>query len=71
MKSEEEALADATETGLVVYASPGSYDRELDEDARKALVQQLERYDSMTMSDKDAANVAAALLTAAANATHW
>ena len=68
LKSEEEALADATETGLVVYASPGSYDRELDEDARKALVQQLERYDSMTMSDKDAANVAAALLTAAANA---
>ena len=40
----------------------------LDEDARKALVQQLERYDSMTMSDKDAANVAAVLLTAATNA---
>ena len=68
LKSEDEALADATETGLVVYASPGSYDRELDEDARKALVQQLERYDSMTMSDKDAANVAAVLLTAATNA---
>lgn len=68
LKSEDEALADATEVGLVVYASPGSYDRELDEEARKALVQQLERYDSMTMSDKDAANVAAVLLTAAANA---
>lgn len=68
LKSEDEALADATETGLVVYASPGSYDRQLDEAARKALVQQLERYDSMTMSDKDAANVAAVLLTAAANA---
>ena len=68
LKSEDEALADATETGLVVYASPGSYDRQLDEEARKVLVQQLERYDSMTMSDKDAANVAAVLLTAAANA---
>ena len=68
LKSEDEVLADATETGLVVYASPCSYDRELDEDARKALVQQLERYDSMTMSDKDAANVASVLLTAAANA---
>lgn len=68
LKSEDEALADATEVGLVVYASPGSYDRELDEDARKTLVQQLERYDSMTMSDKDAANVATVLLTAAANA---
>ena len=63
--SEDEALADATEVGLVVYASPGSYDRELDEEARKALVQQLERYDSMTMSDKDAANEAAELQTAA------
>ena len=68
LKSEDEALADATEVGLVVYASPGSYDRQLDEEERKALVQQLERYDSMTMSDKDAANVAAVLLTAAANA---
>lgn len=68
LKSEDEALADATEVGLVVYASPGSYDRELEEEERKALVQQLERYDSMTMSDKDAANVAAVLLTAAANA---
>lgn len=68
LKSEDEALADAAEMGLVVYASPGSYDRELDEEERKALVQQLERYDSMTMSDKDAANVAAVLLTAAANA---
>lgn len=68
LKSEDEALADATETGLVVYASPGSYDRRLEEEERKALVQQLERYDSMTMSDKDAANVAAVLLTAVANA---
>ena len=68
LKSEDEALADATETGLVVYASPGSYDRELDEDARKALVPPPARSARPPPRDKDAANVAAVLLTAAANA---
>lgn len=68
LKSEEEALADAVETGLVVYASPGSYDRELTEAERQELTAQLERYEGRAMTDKDAANVAAVLLTAAAHA---
>lgn len=67
LKSQEE-LADATETGMVVYSQPGSYDRELDEAQRKELEAQLERYDAQVMSDRDAANVAAVLLTAAASA---
>lgn len=62
---EEEELADATETGMVVYSQPGSYDRELDEAQRKELEAQLERYDSRVMTDRDAANVAAVLLTVA------
>lgn len=65
LKSQEEELADATETGMVVYSQPGSYDRELDEAQRKELEAQLERYDAQVMSDRDAANVAAVLLTAA------
>ena len=68
LKSQEEELADATETGMVVYSQPGSYDRELDYEQRKELEAQLERYDTQVMSDRDAANVAAVLLTAAANA---
>lgn len=68
LKSQEEKLADATETGMVVYSQPGSYDRELDYEQRKELEAQLERYDAQVMSDRDAANVAAVLLTAAANA---
>lgn len=68
LKSQEEELADATETGMVVYSQPGSYDRELDEAQRKELEAQLERYDAQVMSDRDAANVATALLNAAANA---
>lgn len=68
LKSQEEELADATETGMVVYSQPGSYDRELDYEQRKELEAQLERYDAQVMSDRDAANVAAVLLTAAANA---
>lgn len=64
LKSQEE-LADATETGMVVYSQPGSYDRELDEAQRKELEAQLERYDSRVMTDRDAANVAAVLLTVA------
>lgn len=68
LKSQEEELADATETGMVVYRQPGSYDRELDEGQRKELEAQLERYDAQVMSDRDAADVAAVLLTAAASA---
>lgn len=68
LKSQEEELADATETGMAVYSQPGSYDRELDYEQRKELEAQLERYDAQVMSDRDAANVAAVLLTAAANA---
>lgn len=68
LKSQEEELADATETGMVVYRQPGSYDRGLDYEQRKELEAQLERYDAQVMSDRDAANVAAVLLTAAANA---
>lgn len=68
LKSQEEELADATETGMVVYSQPGSYDRELDEAQRKELEAQLERYDAQVMSDRDAANVATVLLNAAANA---
>ena len=68
LKSEEENLQDAAETGLVVYASPGSYDRQLTYNEREELGKQLERYEAAAMSDRDAANVAAVLLTAAANA---
>ena len=68
LKSEDEVLADAAETGLVVCSSPGSYDRELDDKERRILTEQLKRYEEMAMSDKDAANIAAVLLTAAANA---
>ena len=68
LKSQEEELADATETGMVVYSQPGSYDRELDEAQRKELEAQLERYDAQVMSDRDAANVASVLLTAAGTA---
>lgn len=35
LKDDPEELADATETGLVVYASPGSYDRQLDDTERR------------------------------------
>ena len=65
LKSQEEELADATETRMVVYRQPGSYDRKLDEAQRKELEAQLERYDSRVMTDRDAANVAAVLITAA------
>lgn len=68
LKSEAEELQDAAETGLVAYSEPGSYDRQLEDDERKELEQQLERYEALAMTDKDAANVATALLNAAANA---
>ena len=68
LKGDTEELADATETGLVVYSSPGSYDRELDDGQREALNDQLERYEGRTMSDKDAANMAHVLMTVAEKA---
>nr|DAL64512.1 MAG TPA_asm: hypothetical protein [Caudoviricetes sp.] len=68
LKSEAETLQDAEETGLVVYSAPGSYDRALDDKEREALEKQLERYEGRKMTDRDAANVAAVLLTAAASA---
>lgn len=68
LKSEEENLQDAAETGLVLRSAPGTYDRQLDDAERDELTRQLKRYEEKAMSDKDAANVAAVLLTAAANA---
>ena len=52
----------------MVYSEPGSDDRRLEDDERKELEQQLERYEALAMTDKDAANVATVLLNAAANA---
>ena len=68
LKSEDETLQDTMETGLVAYGAPGSYDRQLSDVDRKELEKQLERYDSRGMTDRDAANVAAVLLTAAEDA---
>lgn len=68
LKSDHEELADAAETGLVVYSSPGSYDRRLDPEEEKALKAELERYDGRRMSDKDAANVAQVLMKVAEQA---
>lgn len=68
LKSEDETLQDTMETGLVAYGAPGSYDRQLSYEERKELEAQLERYDSRVMTDRDAANVAAVLLTAAGTA---
>lgn len=68
LKSEDEALADAAEVGLVVYASQGSYDRQLDPEEEKLLNRQLERYEGRTMTDKDAANMTKVLMTVAERA---
>lgn len=68
LKSEAEDLQDAAETGLVVRSAPGTYDRQLSDEERDELAKQLERYEAKAMTDKDAANIAAVLLTAAANA---
>ena len=68
LKGDAEELADATETGLVPYASPGSYDRRLEDGEEKLLAGQLERYEGRTMSDKDAANMAHVLMTVAERA---
>ena len=65
LKSEDEALQDAMETGLVVRSAPGTYDRQLSDDERDELEKQLERYDRLMMNDRDAANVAAVLIAAA------
>ena len=68
LKSEDETLQDAMETGLVAYGAPGSYDRQLSDEERKELEKQLERYEGRVMTDRDAAKVAAVLLTAAGDA---
>ena len=65
LKGDAEELADATETGLVLYAAEGSYDRQLD---REVLDAQLERYSGRVMSDKNAAAMAAVLMTVAEKA---
>ena len=68
LKSEEENLQDAAETGLVIRSAPGTYDRQLTYEEHTELEKQLERYESLAMSDKDAAKVTAVLLTAAEKA---
>ena len=61
-------MADATETGLVLYAAEDSYDRQLDSEERKLLDAQLERYGERVMSDKNAAAMATVLMTVAEKA---
>jgi hypothetical protein len=68
LKGDAEELADATETGLVLYAAEDSYDRQLDSEERKLLDAQLERYGERVMSDKNAAAMAAVLMTVAEKA---
>ena len=68
LKSDAEELADATETGLVLYAAEDSYDRQLDSEERKLLDAQLERYGERVMSDKNAAAMATVLMTVAEKA---
>lgn len=68
LKSEDEALQDATETALVAYGAPGSYDRALDDQEREELEKQLERYGGQVMTDRDAATIAGVLMQVAANA---
>lgn len=68
LKTEQEALADAAEVGLVVYNSPGSYDRKLLDNDRRQLEALREHYDGLTMDDKNAANVARVLMDVAEKA---
>lgn len=68
LKSDSEELCDATETGLVIYNSPHSRDRGLNMQQLEELQGQLERYQSLTMSDRDAASVAKVLMDIAAAA---
>lgn len=68
LKTGEEELADAAETGLVVYNSLGSYDRKLLDEDRRQLEALREHYDGLTMDDKNAANVARVLMEVAEKA---
>ena len=68
LKSDAEELADATETGLVLYAAEDSYDRQLGDEERKLLDAQFERYGERVMSDKNAAVMATVLMTVAEKA---
>lgn len=62
LKGDEEMLADATERGLVVKNSPGSYARQLWPAERKKLMEELERYEGRRMTDKNAAAIAKTLM---------
>ena len=59
LKDDPEELADA---------SPGSYDRQLDDTERRRLNAELERYEGRVMSDKNAAGVAKVLMEVAEKA---
>ena len=61
-------LADAKETGLVLYAAVVSYDRQMGDEERKLLDAQLERYGERVMSDKNAAAMATVLMAVAEKA---
>lgn len=68
LKSDEEMLADAAETALVVRDRPGTYDRQLWPAEREKLMEELERYEARRMSDKNAAGVAKVLMEVAEKA---
>ena len=53
---------------VLSYAAEGSYDRQLDDEKRKLLDAQLERYSGRVMSDKNAAAMATVLMTVAEKA---
>ena len=67
LKDDPEELADATETGLVVYGGAGTRNLRL-EDERNLLNAELERYEGRVMSDKNAAGVAKVLMEVAEKA---
>ena len=68
LKDDPEELADATETGLVVYGGAGTRNLRLYEDERDLLNAELERYEGRVMSDKNAAGVAKVLMEVAEKA---
>ena len=68
LKDDPEELADATETGLVVYGGAGTRNLRLYEDERNLLNAELERYEGRVMSDKNAAGVAKVLMEVAEKA---
>ena len=68
LKDDAEELADAAETGLVVYDGDGTRNLQLYEDERKLLNAELERYGGRIMSDKCAASVTKVLLEVAEKA---